>query len=181
MDMVCYEGITVFEHLRAVGIIKNKGRAYEEFEAHIKKREEIFWSKFKAVKKWQEKAWADYIRLGYIEQMFGFRCKGFLSRNEVVNYPVQGSAFHALMWTINHLNKEMKEAEMLTRMNGQIHDCCLSDMYPPERKAYMAMSERIATIDIRKANPWINVPLLIEWEEGAPNASWAHKVETRED
>jgi uracil-DNA glycosylase family 4 len=181
MDMECYEGITVFEHLQAVGIIKNRGRAYEEFEAHIKQCEAKFWHKFKEVKKWQEWAWKSYLEKGYIEQLFGFRCSGWLTRNDVVNYPVQGTAFHCLMWAINRINKEMKRRRMLSKMNGQIHDCCLTDCFPPEQHNLMELSSRIATVEIREELKWLNVPLLIEWEQTEVNKSWATKEETRED
>jgi len=181
MKMICYEGITVFEHLQAVGVIKTKANAYEEFETHLKKVEERFWFKYKAVKQWQEKSLADYVRLGYIEQMFGFRCQGYLSKNQVVNYPVQGTAFHCLMWSINEINKRMKEEKYISRMNGQVHDCCLTDLFPLEKQKLMKMSNQIATLDIREHFKWLVVPLLIEWEETEIDKPWGSKEETRED
>jgi uracil-DNA glycosylase family 4 len=181
MAMICYENITVLEHLMAVGVIKHKSKAYEEFEEHVKKVEQRFWHRFKGVKAWQEKSWKDYLAKGYIEQMFGFRCSGYLTRNDVVNWPIQGTAFHCLLWSINEINRRMKDDYMKSLMIGQIHDCCLSDLYPPEKQKLMTMSNLIATKEIREVHKWINVPLLIEWEEAPINASWADKVEVREE
>jgi hypothetical protein len=66
-------------------------------------------------------------------------------------------------------------------MNGQIHDCCLTDCYPPEKQRLMAMSQQIAAVEIREAHKWLNVPLLIEWEMTEINKPWGSKIETRED
>jgi DNA polymerase I-like protein with 3'-5' exonuclease and polymerase domains len=181
MGMICYDGITVLEHLRATGIIKDKNKAYEEFEEWVKRVEQRFWLKYKAVKKWQEKAWSDYLRLGYVEQMFGFRCQGYMTRNDVVNYPIQGTAFHCLMWSINEINRRMKEQRMLSKMIGQIHDCCLSDLFPFEQRKLMDMSAKIATQEIREVNKWINVPLIIEWEETEINKPWGSKIEIEDN
>lgn len=183
MSMICYEGITILEHLKSIGVIKsnNTTKAYEEFEAHIKKVEDRFWHKFHEVKKWQEAMMKSYLKLGYIEQKFGFRCGGYLSHNDVVNYPIQGTAFHCLVWSLNEIVKEIKRQRLYTRVIGQIHDCCLDDLFPPERKIIMDLSSEIATVRIREVHPWINVPLMIEWEEGEVNQSWADKIECRED
>jgi DNA polymerase I-like protein with 3'-5' exonuclease and polymerase domains len=181
MDMECYEGINVLEHLKSIGIIKSNSKPYDDFEAHIKKVEEKFWNKFKEVKKWQEATMKGYLRNGYIEQKFGFRCGGHLSHNQVVNYPVQGTAFHCLLWAINRINKNMKDMKLQSLLNGQIHDCALFDTNPSEQHKLMEMCQRVATIEIREELNWLNVPLAIEWEEGDVNKSWADKVEWREE
>lgn len=181
MKMECYNNITLFEHLQAVGIIKSKATAYDDFEKHIKRVEELFWQKFTGVKQWQEKTLKDYLKNGYIEQLFGFRISGYLTRNQVANYPIQGTAFHCLMWALNHINDKIQRDKLLTKIIGQIHDCCLFDLFPPEQQYIMEMSTQIATKDIRITNPWIIVPLSIEWEETEVNQPWGSKVETREE
>lgn len=181
MGMECYEGINILEHLKSIGIVKSNSKPYDDFEAHIKKVEERFWNKFKVVRKWQEDMWKSYLRLGYIEQKHGFRCGGYLSHNDVVNWPIQGTAFHCLMWSLNTINARIKEERLKTKIIGQIHDCCLYDLVPPENDQIVLLSESIATKEIREVHPWINVPLLIEWEEGDINQSWAEKVEWKEE
>jgi DNA polymerase-1 len=168
---------TLFEHLRSKGIIRSLSSAAEDFENHVKRVEQKFWNRFKGVKKWQEKAFASYLEKGYIEQMFGFRVSGWLTRNDICNYPVQGTAFHCLVWSIHRLDYQMKEEKMHSKLIGQIHDCCLADVVPTEQDRWDAMSYNIATKEIREVHPWIIVPLDIEFEKTEVNAPWSTKKE----
>jgi DNA polymerase-1 len=168
---------TLFEHLRSKGIIRSLSTAADDFENHVKRVEQKFWNRFKAVKKWQEKAFADYLQKGYIEQMFGFRVSGWLTRNDICNYPVQGTAFHCLVWSIGKLDYRMKEEKLDSKLIGQIHDCCLGDVVPSEQNQWDYMSHEIATKEIREEHKWIIVPLAIEFEKTKINEAWSMKKE----
>lgn len=168
---------TLFEHLRNKGIIKSLSTAYENFEKHLEKVEKRFWDKYKVVKKWQDKAFASYLEKGYIEQMFGFRIGGWLTKNDICNYPIQGTAFHCLVWSVNQLDARMKDTRMDSKLIGQIHDCCLGDIVPSEQDMWDEMSYTIATKEIRDANPWIIVPLETEYEKTEINMPWSTKKE----
>ena len=113
--------------------------------------------------------------------MSGFRCKGYIGRNEIVNYRFQGSAFHCLLWSLTQINAEFHERKMNSKVIGQIHDCCLIDTAPGEEKEVKELSTEIATVRIREHFDWINVPLTIEWEQTEKDKSWYSKIETRED
>jgi DNA polymerase-1 len=167
----------LFEHLRSKGVIRSLSTAADDFENHTKRVEQRFWNKFKAVKKWQEKAFASYLEKGYIEQMFGFRCGGWLSKNDICNYPIQGTAFHCLVWSLGQLDKRMKDERMDSLLIGQIHDCCLGDITVDEHDHWCHMSHKIATQEIREAFKWIIVPLDIEFEESGINEPWSVKKE----
>jgi len=167
----------MFEHLRDVGIIRSLATAEEDFERHVKHVEKKFWNRFKGVKAWQEKMFKSYLEKGYIEQLFGFRTGGYLSKNDICNYNIQGTAFHCLVWVINKLIKAMEEREMNSKIIGQIHDCCLGDLVPEEKHDWCHLSNQIATIDIRKEHPWIIVPLDIEFEGTEVNQPWSTKEE----
>ncbi len=169
--------ITMFEHLRRKGVIKSLSTAQEDFENHTKRTEQRFWNRFKAVKAWQEKAFKSYLEKGYIEQMFGFRCHGWLTRNDICNYPVQGTAFHCLIWAIVTLEQRMIDHKMDSMLVGQIHDCCLGDILDREHDLWCTMSQQIATKEIREAHPWIIVPLDIEFEKGEIGEPWSKKKE----
>jgi len=167
----------MFEHLRSKGVIKSLSTAQDDFENHTKRTEQRFWNRFKAVKAWQEKAFKSYLEKGYIEQMFGFRCGGWLSRNDICNYPVQGTAFHCLIWSINNLEQRMLDTKLDSMLIGQIHDCCLGDIKPHERLAWCNMSHTIATKEIREKHKWIIVPLDIEFEMSEIDEPWSKKKE----
>jgi hypothetical protein len=169
--------ITAFEHLRSKGIIRTLSTAYTDFEAHVKRCEQKFWNRFKAVKAWQDKAFASYLEKGYIEQMFGFRCKGWLTKNDICNYPVQGTAFHCLVWAIHILNRRMLDLKMDSKIIGQIHDCCLGDIVPEEQEKWCQMSFDIGTKEIRDTFKWIIVPLDAEFEQAQIDEPWSKKKE----
>jgi DNA polymerase I-like protein with 3'-5' exonuclease and polymerase domains len=167
----------MFEHLRDKGVIYSLASAEQDFEDHVKKVEKKFWDRFKGVKAWQEKMFKSYLEKGYIEQLFGFRTGGWLSKNDICNYNVQGTAFHCLVWAVNRLRLEMRERAMRSMIVGQIHDCCLSDNVPSESQAWYNLSHRIATKDIRDEFPWIIVPLDVEFERTEIDQPWSTKKE----
>jgi DNA polymerase I-like protein with 3'-5' exonuclease and polymerase domains len=70
---------------------------------------------------------------------------------------------------------------MGTKIIGQIHDCCIFDCVPSEKKDVKELSTEIATQKIRKDWKWLNVPLILEWEETKVDESWYSKKEIREE
>lgn len=165
----------LFEHLRSTGIINSLSTAQSDFENHTKRVEQRFWNKYKGVKNWQEKTMRSYLEKGYIEQFFGFRNKGWLTRNDICNYPIQGTAFHCLVWSIHRLIQRMKDAGMDSQLIAQIHDCCLADIVPTEKDAWCKLSFDIATKEIRDIHKWIIVPLDIEFEGSEIDEPWSMK------
>lgn len=168
---------TLFEWLRSKNIIRSLATASQDFEDHAKKVEKKFWFRFKAVKAWQEKNFKDYLNKGFIENPFGFRIGGWLTKNDLCNYPIQGTAFHCLVWSLHTLNQRMKAEKMDSLLIGQIHDCCLAEVVPSEEDRWCQMSYEIATKEIRIANPWLLVPLDIEFERAEVDQPWSTKKE----
>ena len=107
--------------------------------------------------------------------MTGFVCSGVMSKNDVYNYPVQGPAFHCLLWSLTRLQKELNERNMRSHIIGEIYDSIIGDVHKDEVEDYLVMAKRIMTEDIRKEWPWIIVPLVVEAEIGEEN--WWEKVE----
>lgn len=169
------EKLTVKQYLYEVGILKSLKKPEEDFEQHVKEVESQWWKRFKILKKWQEAQWAKFKEKGFLEMPFGFRAEGYLSRNEIINYPVQGTAFHCLVWSMNEIREAKYSSNWLSLIIGQIHDNLLYDCYPPEKQAIVTESTFIATELIRQYNPWIIVPLMIEWEETEIDGSWVTK------
>ena len=105
----------------------------------------------------------------------GFIYSGVSERNNVINAPVQGSAFHCLLWSFNRLDAIMRKRKWRTRLIGQIHDSIILDIYPQERDEVLETALDVTTVQLPKAWPWIIVPLRIDIEICKVNESWYHK------
>lgn len=176
------DGRPLREHLRANGI-EELGKCDPEkdprphtFEKHIKEVETDFWeNRFKVYSEWKKKWYARYLEEGGFDTLTGFRIEGAFRRNQVINYPVQGSAFHCLLWTIIRLNKLLRQYKMKSRVVMQVHDSMLGDVLIKELKQYLDLVHQVVSVDLRKEFPWIIAPLEIENEICPPSGTWFHK------
>lgn len=165
------QGVCLYEHLRNHGM-----RCYEEFERHIEKIDDHFWNvRFKVYKKWKDDQYKKYQKLGYITTKTGFRCSGVMNRKEVSNYPIQGSAFHCLLWSLIHIDELIQKKALKSMIIGQIHDSMILDVVPEEEEFLLKHINRISTQVIRKYWPWIIVPLKIEAEATEIDEPWYFK------
>lgn len=161
-------GINLADHLISQGI-KN----YDEFVYHIQQIENDFWgNRFPVYKRWKEKWWAQYQKLGYIDMYTGFRCTGVMGKNDCINYPVQGAAFHCLLWSFIKVDYELTRLKLDSRIIGQIHDEIILDVHPDEVEIVKNILKQTMTVDIRKEWPWIIVPLEVEMELSEIDGSW---------
>jgi len=166
-------GIPISSHLINQGI-KN----YNQFENHIKQVEDDFWNRrFKVYQQWKDRWLAAYQRKGYFDSLTGFRYRGIYRRNQVINYPVQGAAFHCLLWSFIQMDKWLFENNMDTKLIGQIHDAMVLDVNPNElQKVYQKIRE-ITTQQLPATWDWIIVPLDISFEITDVDKPWADKYE----
>jgi len=172
------QGIMVGEEHVSDLLIRNKITSYDKFKDHLSAVEDDFWGKrFMVYDRWKEIWWKEYQKNGYFTSKTGFLYKGLMSRNDVINYPVQGAAFHVLLWSLNRANEQFKQFRMRTRIVGQIHDALVLDMYPPELQDVIEIMQKIMQRDVRKHWPWIIVPLHIDAELCGVDESWASKQE----
>lgn len=170
------KGVPLFQHLKKKGI-----RNYQKFEKHIQKVEEHFWGeRFKVYGEWKDTHWEQYCSQGYVDMKTGFRCVGLMSRNDAINYPIQGAAFHCLLWSFIRLNQWLKENDMSTKLIGQIHDSIVMDLNPSESNAVIEKAKHIMTELIRVVWPWLIVPMEIEVELTPVNGSWFLKNEVNQ-
>ena len=109
----------------------------------------------------------------------GFICQGYMKRNEIVNYPVQGVAFHCLLWSLIRLQKELKKRKMKTLIIGQIHDSMLNDVPDEELDEFLPLAQYIMVDELLKAWKWINVPIEIEAEVTPIEGNWYQKREKK--
>jgi uracil-DNA glycosylase family 4 len=160
---------SVKEHLKKYAI-KN----YSQFEKHLQKIEDKFWNKrFRVYQQWKKDIWRDYQQTGYIKTLSGFTCRARMNFKEATNYPIQGSAFHCLLWSLIQINKFLRENNFQTCIVGQIHDSIVFDLVPEEKEELKTVIRKIMTEDIREHWPWIIVPLDIDAEISEIDGNWS--------
>jgi len=144
------------------------------FEDHIRQVEDRFWNeRFKVYHQWRQDRVKQYRRRGWFELVTGFVCSGVYSKNQVINFPIQGPAFHCLLWSLIQLVGKMRKRKMRSRIIGQIHDSIVSDIHKDELDDYVEMAIDVTTKGIAEAWPWITVPLVVEVETSETN--WFEK------
>jgi DNA polymerase I-like protein with 3'-5' exonuclease and polymerase domains len=159
------------DHMIGKGI-----KSYDKFVQHVKEVEADFWgNRFSGYQKWKDSHYEDYKSKGYVDLKTGFRCHGIMSKNDVSNYPVQGAAFHCLLWTFIELDKFIIANNLDTRIIGQIHDSIILDVHPDELELIAKTVHRIATEELRKHWDWIIVPMEIDAELCPVDAPWTEK------
>jgi len=164
------------DHLMSNGI-----NSMDDFISHIRKIEKHFWNKrFPVYRDWKEQQWDRYEKLGYLDSLTGFRYTNpskstgsTLGKNDAINYPVQGSAFHCLLWCFTRLSNLLEEGGFRSALVGQIHDAIVIDIHPEELEEVMGMARRVMTQELPNAFKWIIVPLRIEADLGPVDGSWA--------
>jgi DNA polymerase-1 len=144
------------------------------FECHLAAIEKDFWGRrFRGYADWKRQWYADYQKRGYFDMLTGFRCSGVFSKNEAVNYPIQGAAFHCLLWALIELNAWLRDNKMRSLIVGQIHDSMILDCTADELADVLAYAMRLITKELPRAWDWICIPLTVEIEGSEKN--WFEK------
>lgn len=160
--------IPLKKHLRSNGISN-----YEKFVDHIKDIESSFWDvRFKEYKRWKEEWVKAFRKNGYFCSLSGFTYTGLMGKNQIINYPVQGVAFHSLLWSLIQINKWMKMKGMKSLIVGQIHDEIIFDVDPQEKDDLIALAFIVMTKKIKQHWPWISTHLAVDVEAGKVDESW---------
>jgi len=171
-------GVEILDHMEDLKLIKRnkKGKvvSYKAFTKYVQEVENHFWNKrFGVYKAWKDDLYKRYQRDGYVELLTGFRCSGVMSRNEVTNYPVQGAAFHCLLWAFNRISKISHQENWNSRLVGQIHDDIVLDVAPYEADGVVTTVRNVTCKQLPKAWDWIIVPIDIDVEAAGINRPWA--------
>ena len=127
-----------------------------------------FWDEFPGMKRWQEKLLKGYERNLYVETLTGRRRSGPMTKNQIINAPIQGTAFDIVgggMNAISELAMETDDIELQTSL--QIHDDLSSFISDASLESKMLI---IGTEMCRHRFDWINVPLVVEMKVGQ---NWA--------
>jgi DNA polymerase I len=168
------EGMEMEEGHLSDHMISKGFKNIQAYTKHVQKIEYDFWNnRFTEYQKWKNKWWAKYQRFGYTDLLTGFRCSGIMNQKDVINYPVQGAAFHCLLWSFIELDRIIQKKGLDTRLLGQIHDAIVLDVAPEELDYVSKLLPRVMCDDLRKAWKWITVPLEVEADISEIDESWA--------
>jgi len=177
-----WKDITISNYLLADGtplmthLKKKKLNTYTRFERHLKKLEDDLWNnRFPIYSQWKDENEELYHKQGYIITKTGFKLGGNMSRNDVNNYPIQGSAFHCLLWSLIEVHKWLKKNKMRTKIIGQIHDSIVMDIHKSELQEVLTMTRHISTTLLKKHWAWIITPLELDAEVSPLGMSWFDK------
>jgi len=180
------DGTPILEHLRRNGIVKLKSSKYakdgspldvDSFERHIYKIERRMWdTEYPVYRDWKEKWWKEYCKNGGFSMLTGFYCEGYYWRNEVINFPPQGTAFHCLLKSFIETTKWLVRSGMKgSFLVGQIHDSIIADIRKEAVGEYVAQVRKITTEELPKQWKWIVAPIPVEIE--ASEVNWFSKSE----
>jgi DNA polymerase I-like protein with 3'-5' exonuclease and polymerase domains len=180
-DNLCrVDGVGLLQHLAEKGITKlGTGDREPEpgtFQAHIANVYDDFWhNRFKRYSEWKDEVWQDYLAKGYCQSHTGFIYQGLANRREVINYRIQGSSFHCLLWCLIEVNEWLLAHNMKSRIIGQIHDSIVMDIHRKEHDDVVWFVTDTIRRRIREEWPWIIIQL--EAEAAKSGENWYAKKE----
>lgn len=165
------DGTTIADHL-----IKKRIASHTDFVEHLRQIEDDFWGRrFKVYSQCKDKWVREYQRKGHFDLVTGFRCSGVMRKNEVINYRIQGPAFHCLLWCFIEIDRISREENWDSRLINQVYDSMVVDAHPDELEHVAKTIHNVATIELPKAWPWIIVPLEIEADVCGVDEPWSEK------
>jgi len=166
-------GQTVREWLEEKGIYELgeviDGQPTEgSFMEHCKNVEEQMWNeRFPLYTQWKKDIVEFYQMHGFIETHLGFRFQGYMDRKQCTNFPIQGTSFHLLVFTLIEVEKFIKKHNLKTKLIGQIHDSCIADV-PLDEIVFYHEGVRKIVADLKKTFKWLTIPMEIEIELSKP-------------
>lgn len=170
-DTLLADGTPLWDHMKSRGWHK-----YAKYERHLQRIENVFWKeRFPVYDMWKKQQWERYLKDGFVKSYTGFTYRGDMVRNQVINYPVQGAAFHCLLKSTIELNRILKEKSQRSWLVGQIHDSIVADVHEEELEKFLKLAQRIMTQWLPKQWSWIIVPLEVEAEVAPVGQPWSKK------
>lgn len=124
-----------------------------------------FWDEFPGVKKWQERTVRHYEKHLYVETLGGRRRRGPLSRNQIINHPIQGTSAEIVIDAMNAVSERAELAgDPYSSPVLNVHDD-LTFLMPDDDQLYNRI-ERVAAEMCRPRHSFVNVPLIVEVSVG---------------
>jgi len=124
-----------------------------------------FWDEFPGVLRWQEGLMTFYEKHLYVETLDGFRRRGKMTKNEIINLPIQGTAARivtAAQVALSEMAFLEDDPELQPNLN--IHDDL--SFWLTDGPGMTERISRIATEMCRHRFDFISVPLVVEVKVG---------------
>jgi DNA polymerase I-like protein with 3'-5' exonuclease and polymerase domains len=178
MDLKTSNGVPLKKWLARKGILSlgthdSKSVDPGSFEAHIQEVEHDFWyNRFAVYQQWKENWWEEYQKNGSFRMLSGFLVDGYINRKECINWPIQGTAFHCLLWCIIRIQHLLKKYRMRSRLIGQIHDSLISDTHKDELKDYTDLAVDVITRQLPKHWRWIITSMRVDVKVSPVGGNW---------
>ncbi len=119
-----------------------------------------FWDEFAGVKKWQEKLLRNYERDLYVETLGGRRRRGPMTKNQIINMPIQGTAADIVTAAMTALSERSQiEADPELQPNINVHDDLTFEVLDANLEAKLDIISREMCLP---RFDYINVPLVVE-------------------
>ena len=123
-----------------------------------------FWDEFADAKRWQEKLLKSYEKNLYVETLGGHRRRGPMSKQEIINMPIQGTAAEIVTTAMSALSElAYQEGNPNLQPNLNVHDDL--SFFIREAEVYISM-DQIAHEMCKHRFDYINVPLVVEASVG---------------
>jgi DNA polymerase-1 len=181
-ELVTMQGVPMAQHLAQHGITglgacNARNPTPGTFEHHTQQVEKWFWSEmFARYAQWKDEWWNAYLNNGGFQTLTGFRISGVIDKKDATNYPIQGSAFHCILWAIVGLQQWLDANGMQTKIISTIHDSIVADVHEDEIDAVARKVHTLLTQDLPRAWPWLCVPITAEMELAPAGKSWFEKA-----
>lgn len=184
------KGIEQFRCSRCARAEKNKKVAKRAdhaccFENHVRLVEKDFWGRrFAEYTSWKERHLKQYEKRGYFYLVTGFMVGGVLRKNQVLNLPIQGPAFHINLWTLNRIwNRDTGIAsheDWKSLAVGQIHDSGEQDVWPDELDHIIKTYKHVVHNELPEVMPWVKtVPMDVEFSIAGVDRPWYESEEMK--
>lgn len=175
LDLKTGTGIRLIDNLEDHGITTLK-----QFTSHCEEQEHKLWDeRFPVYTEWKKEVNDFYLRHGYVETYLGFVFNGLLDRKQTANYPIQGTAFHLLLWALWRINDISKRDKWVSYPISQVHDSVIGYSLPEEEPMLIETVKKVCTEEIVDEFPFINVPLGIEIEFSELGGNFAKLTEVK--
>ncbi|MBD3405140.1 MAG: hypothetical protein GF411_03270 [Candidatus Lokiarchaeota archaeon] len=169
------DGTLLRDHLAAKGITE-LGDCEDRpipgtFEHHIYQVESELEERFPQWASRKKVWWSRYLERGWFRTMTGFVCRGVMKKNDLYNWPIQGPAFHLLLWSLIRLVGWCKTNPAY--IVGQIHDEIVGDVREDQVENFLKKAKQVMTQDVRDHWKWVITQL--EVEAVVCRANWFEK------